>query len=100
MSCRWAAVLRGATGRATSPLPPANGSTTHAITTDKYTEFTDDERYFNFNRIKILPNGAKKDAAYVESYVTSAAESAANTLCLEGNPLFKTKTTTSYSPCN
>ena len=78
-------------------IAPANGSTTHAITTDKYTEFTDDERYFNFNRIKILPNGAKKDAAYVESYVTSAAESAANTLCLEGNPLFKTKTTTSYS---
>lgn len=77
-------------------LAPANGSTTHAITTDKYTEFTDDERYFNFNRIKILPNGAKKDAAYVESYVTSAAESAANTLCLEGNPMFKTKTTTSY----
>lgn len=77
-------------------LAPANGSTTHAITTDKYTEFTDDERYFDFNRIKILPNGAKRDAAYVESYVTSAAESAANTLCLEGNPMFKTKTTTSY----
>lgn len=77
-------------------IAPANGSTTHAITTDKYTEFTDDERYFNFNRIKILPNGAKKNAAYVESYVTSAAESAANTLCLESNPLFKTKTTTSY----
>ena len=78
-------------------IAPANGSTTHAITTDKYIEFTDDERYFNFNRIKILPNGAKKDAAYVESYITAAAESAANTLCLEGNPLFKTESTTTYS---
>ncbi len=77
-------------------IAASNNATTHAVTTDKYMDFTDDERYFNFNRIKILPNGAKKDAAYVESYVTAAAESAANTICLEGNPLFRTKTTTSY----
>ena len=70
-------------------IAASNNATTHAVTTDKYMDFTDDERYFNFNRIKILPNGAKKDAAYVESYVTSAAESAANTICLEGNPLFR-----------
>lgn len=77
-------------------LAPANSSTTHTITTDRYLEFTDDERYFNFNRIKVLPYGAKKSDTYVQSTVTSAAESAANTIVVEGNPLFKTKTTTSY----
>ena len=78
-------------------LAPANGSTTHTITTDRYLEFTDDERYFNFNRIKVLPYGAKKNKSHVQAYVTSAAESAANTIVIEGNPLFKTKSTTTYS---
>ena len=78
-------------------LVPANSSTTHTITTDRYLEFTDDERYFNFNRIKVLPYGAKKSESHVQAYVTSAAESAANTIVIEGNPLFKTKSTTTYS---
>ncbi len=78
-------------------LAPANGSTTHTITTDRYLDFTDDERYFNFNRIKVLPYGAKKSESHVQASVTSAAESAANTIVIEGNPLFKTKSTTTYS---
>ena len=75
---------------------PANSSTNHTITTDKYLEFTDDERYFNFNRVKVLPNGAKKDRDFVEASVTSAEESAANTIVIENNPLFKVKSTTTY----
>jgi hypothetical protein len=78
-------------------LAPANSSTTHTITTDRYLEFTDDERYFNFNRIKVLPYGAKKSESHVQASVTSAAESAANTIVIEGNPLFKTRSTTTYS---
>jgi len=75
---------------------PAVSATTHSFTTSEYINFTDDERTFTFNRIKMLPNGAKKDAGYVESYIAEVDESAANTIVLEGNPLFKTKTTKSY----
>jgi hypothetical protein len=78
-------------------LVPANSSTTHTITTDRYLDFTEDERYFNFNRIKVLPYGAKKSESHVQASVTSAAESAANTIVIEGNPLFKTRSTTTYS---
>ncbi len=78
-------------------LVPLNGSTTHAITTSTYLNFTDDERYFNFNRIKVQPLGAKKNKTYVESAINAIIpESAANTLVIVNNPLFKTKTTYSY----
>lgn len=73
-------------------------SINRTITTDTYLDLTDDENYFNFNRIKAKPVGAsKKKDEYVESYITSIPESSANTLMIDENPLLRTIRTTSYS---
>jgi hypothetical protein len=68
---------------------PVKKTAVKAIATDSYLELENSNEYFSFNRIKVMPRGAKSEDPYIEGAVNTATiEAGNNTLVMEDNPLF------------
>ena len=65
-----------------------SGAAAKSISTVSYMELENDNTYFAFNRVKIMPRGATAGAAYIEAALQPAPEAGNNTIVITDNPLF------------
>lgn len=69
--------------------PVKNTAAAKAIGTSAYTELENGHASFDFNRIKVMPRGAKSNAPYIQSAVNSGLiEAGNNTIVMTDNPVF------------
>lgn len=65
-----------------------SGAAAKPISTVSYMELENDNTFFAFNRVKIMPRGATAGAAYIEAALQPAPEAGNNTIVITDNPLF------------
>ena len=66
-----------------------NATAAKPLTTNEYIDLDNQNAYFGFNRIKVMPRGATSETTYTEGVVNAGIpEAANNTLVMTDNPIF------------